>query len=74
MLYIDRFGVEVRGIERVKPQDRNPHSLKELLDAMTMYVVLPAVSCEQFSDAYFYSRWLAANMTVRIDIKLSSGW
>lgn len=38
MLYIDKFGVEVRGIERIKPEDRSARSVADLLDAATMYI------------------------------------
>ncbi|KAI5118639.1 hypothetical protein M0805_000015 [Coniferiporia weirii] len=38
VLYIDKFGVEVRGIERVRPEDRSPHSLADLLDTATMWL------------------------------------
>ncbi|THH02634.1 hypothetical protein EW145_g6721 [Phellinidium pouzarii] len=38
VLYVDKFGVEARGIERVRPEDRSPHSLVDLLDTATMWL------------------------------------
>lgn len=38
VLYVDKFGVEVRGIERVRPQDRAARSVIDLLDAATMWL------------------------------------
>lgn len=38
VLYVDKFGVEVRGIERVRPQDRAARSVLDLLDAATMWL------------------------------------
>ena len=38
VLYIDRFGVEVRGIERVKPEDRSALSAWDVWDSATMYL------------------------------------
>lgn len=38
VLYIDEFGVELRGIERVRPEDRSARSLADLLDAATMWL------------------------------------
>lgn len=36
VLYIDRFGVEVRGIERVRPEDRTALSAWDVWDSATM--------------------------------------
>lgn len=38
MTYVDRFGVEARGIERVKPEDRSGRSVWDLFDTMTMWL------------------------------------
>ncbi|TDL19282.1 hypothetical protein BD410DRAFT_774153 [Rickenella mellea] len=38
VLYVDRFGVEVRGIERIRPEDRTATSTWDLWDAMTMWL------------------------------------
>ncbi|KAH8110364.1 permease for cytosine/purines, uracil, thiamine, allantoin-domain-containing protein [Phellopilus nigrolimitatus] len=38
VLFIDKFGVEVRGIERVRPEDRSPRSIVHLLDSATMWL------------------------------------
>ncbi|KLO11603.1 hypothetical protein SCHPADRAFT_830812 [Schizopora paradoxa] len=38
VLYIDKFGVEVRGIERIRPEDRSARSVWDLLDAATMWL------------------------------------
>jgi len=38
VLYIDRFGVEVRGIERVLPQDRSANSIWDLYDCFWLWM------------------------------------
>lgn len=38
VLYIDKYGVEVRGIERIRPEDRSARSFADLLDAATMWL------------------------------------
>ncbi|KAH8109158.1 permease for cytosine/purines, uracil, thiamine, allantoin-domain-containing protein [Phellopilus nigrolimitatus] len=38
VLFVDKFGVEVRGIERVRPEDRSPRSTADLLDSATMWL------------------------------------
>ncbi|EJC99821.1 uncharacterized protein FOMMEDRAFT_22878 [Fomitiporia mediterranea MF3/22] len=38
VLYVDKFGVEVRGIERVYPEDRSARTIADLLDAATMWL------------------------------------
>ncbi|KZS93398.1 hypothetical protein SISNIDRAFT_485652 [Sistotremastrum niveocremeum HHB9708] len=38
VLYVDRFGVEVRGIERVLPQDRTANTIWDLLDCASMWL------------------------------------
>jgi len=38
VLYIDRFGVEVRGIERVLPEDRTARSTSDLLDCFWLWM------------------------------------
>lgn len=38
VMYIDKFGVEVRGIERIRPEDRSARSMADLFDSATMYV------------------------------------
>ncbi|KAL5513838.1 FCY21 [Sanghuangporus vaninii] len=38
VLFIDKYGVEVRGIERIRPEDRSARSFADLLDAATMWL------------------------------------
>ena len=43
VLYVDKFGVEVRGIERVKPEDRSARTIHDLLDSMWMWMAANSV-------------------------------
>lgn len=43
VLYIDKFGVEVRGIERVRPEDRSARTVSDLFDAMWMWTAANSV-------------------------------
>ena len=61
VLYVDKFGVEVRGIERVRPEDRSARTISDLFDAMWMWMAANSV---RSSDPFHR---LEADLTWTVD-------